>query len=451
MSSNSVDHIQEAPSASRNGLAYWPGLFLFFLILFVPTTYQALKGSLLVLVVGSIVLSSIKKREFHLAPLVILLSALMVGTGLIFILYGVVNGNPGALQVTTVYVIWPVVFTVLISGITSSTVLDDISRVLIAGTVAISLYSMSYILTTIGFLPDYLYFELDQGQGIGIYTGYVEYSLYSVSSLNFLVPFTLSAFFIWSDRRISPVSRKWVLLALTLSTILVFVSGRRALWLIVLAAPVISIAFQALFPSRTDSSIGRSKFTTLFGSAAIFIALYAYLQHVAALDISALVETLIRGFDFIDDESAYARSSQAIALLEGWGDNYLFGAGHGAAAGVTRSDTQPWAYELSYLALLYHTGLVGSLIYLSGIAWIYFMSVRIIRTGHRFSLYLIPTIVGTSCFLIANATNPYLEKFDYIWVIFLPISIINLWLIECRTAKLANEENQPGRLNSRSC
>jgi hypothetical protein len=31
--------------------------------------------------------------------------------------------------------------------------------------------------------------------------------------------------------------------------------------------------------------------------------------------------------------------------------------------------------------------------------------------------------------LIGNATNPYLEKFDYIWVIFLPVALINFWLL----------------------
>jgi hypothetical protein len=32
-------------------------------------------------------------------------------------------------------------------------------------------------------------------------------------------------------------------------------------------------------------------------------------------------------------------------------------------------------------------------------------------------------------YLIGNATNPYLEKFDYIWVIFLPVALINFWLL----------------------
>ena len=86
-------------------------------------------------------------------------------------------------------------------------------------------------------------------------------------------------------------------------------------------------------------------------------------------------------------------------------------------------------YELSYVALLFHTGIVGFAIYAAAVIWIYRMGLRIIRSGDRIGLYMVPALVGTTCFLIANATNPYLEKFDYIWVIFLPVALINYWLL----------------------
>ena len=85
-----------------------------------------------------------------------------------------------------------------------------------------------------------------------------------------------------------------------------------------------------------------------------------------------------------------------------------------------RSDVMPWAYELSYLALLYQTGLVGLGIYATGIAWIYFMGVKILRSGGMFAESMLPLLVGMTCFLVANATNPYLAKFDGLWIIFLP-------------------------------
>jgi hypothetical protein len=42
---------------------------------------------------------------------------------------------------------------------------------------------------------------------------------------------------------------------------------------------------------------------------------------------------------------------------------------------------------------------------------------------------MLPVLAGMTCFLIANATNPYLGKFDCLWVIFLPIALINYGLL----------------------
>ena len=86
--------------------------------------------------------------------------------------------------------------------------------------------------------------------------------------------------------------------------------------------------------------------------------------------------------------------------------------------------------RMSFLTLLYCTkSECLDLAFLSGIIWIYWMGIRIIRKGGKLALDMIPIMVGMTCFLIANATNEYLIKFDSIWVIFLPITLINYWLI----------------------
>ena len=95
----------------------------------------------------------------------------------------------------------------------------------------------------------------------------------------------------------------------------------------------------------------------------------------------------------------------------------------------------PWAYELTYLALLYHTGIVGFVAYSAGLFWTFLKSRQIARTGWPQAPYLVATLVGTASFVLANATNPYLEKYDSIWVLFLPIAFINVWLIETRRSK----------------
>jgi hypothetical protein len=136
------------------------------------------------------------------------------------------------------------------------------------------------------------------------------------------------------------------------------------------------------------------------------------------------------GFQFASDPVALSRAQQFDALIRGWLTSPLLGAGHGAAApDMIRSLEMPWAYELTYAALLYHTGLVGAFCYAGGILWIYLQAVRIIRSGSGLAPLTVAVLTGTTTFLIAGATNPYLERYDALWVIFLPLAIINAsWL-----------------------
>jgi hypothetical protein len=130
------------------------------------------------------------------------------------------------------------------------------------------------------------------------------------------------------------------------------------------------------------------------------------------------------------------RRDQFLALVDGWLQQPVFGSGQGAPApGFIRSVETPWSYELTYLALLYHTGIVGFVVYTAGLFWTFLKSRQIARTGWPQAPYLVATLVGTASFVLANATNPYLEKYDSIWVLFLPIAFINVWLIETHRAR----------------
>ena len=90
----------------------------------------------------------------------------------------------------------------------------------------------------------------------------------------------------------------------------------------------------------------------------------------------------------------------------------------------------PWAYELTYLALLFHTGAVGTFLYVACVGWIYWQGVQVIRHSAMYGPWMLAVLTGVSGLLIANATNPYLAKFDFMWVLFLPLAIINRHLLE---------------------
>ena len=112
-------------------------------------------------------------------------------------------------------------------------------------------------------------------------------------------------------------------------------------------------------------------------------------------------------------------------MINGWYSNPLFGYGHGTYTDIIRSE-KPWRYELSYLALLFHTGIIGLILYSVGIIWIYYYGVKIIKKGGDSAIIMIALLNGLTAMLISYATNPYFDALDILWVIFLPVAYINI-------------------------
>lgn len=413
-------------AARRVGTGAWIAYLLFFLMLFVPTSYQVVKAPLLALTVALVAVGALTTGRLRLHPAVLLWTTFLMGVGLVFMIRGLLGDAPGAIRVGTVYVVWPLVYTVLVAGAARWPVLLGLSRTMVVATLAVAAYCVSYVLHIVGLLPAFLYLPLDLGQQIGLYHGYIELNLYNLSSLLFLVPFLIAVLMTWSDRASAPASRFWLWTALVAGGAVVLMSGRRALLLVVSMAPLLALAFRQLLPRAERRSSRRVMLGTIAGGSAAALALILYLQAVYGFSLLTVWRMFLQGFDFGRDVSATARSNQLVALLTEWGNAPLLGAGHGAsAAGSVRSVDMPWAYELSYAALLFHTGLLGFVAYSSAVVWIYAEGVGVIRDGGPRASYMLAVLVGLTCFLVGNATNPYLEKYDLMWVIFLPIALIN--------------------------
>lgn len=408
------------------------GYILFFLMLFVPTTYQPIKATLLALVTGGILVAGIVNARFPLAPGIAMGALGFSAFGLVSVYAGVLAGAPGALAMANVYVTWPLVYTLLVAGAGYDGVLRSLSRVLVLSAAAISAYSIIYVLWEAGWWPDALYYAVDQGQAIGFHGTYIEFNLYSISSLLFLVPYLVGALFVYS-REAAPVSRPllWATAVVSLTTVLL--TGRRALLVLVPMAPMFALMFRAWLTPAFKRSSRRMVRRAWWAALALGVGLVVLVTAFGALAPAGFADMVASGFRFNTDPVAMTRRGQFLALLAGWMDQPLFGSGHGAPApGVIRSTETPWSYELTYVALLYHTGLVGAALYGAGVAWIFLASRRIARAGWPEAPSLIAVLVGTASFLVANATNPYLEKYDYIWVLFLPIAFINRWMVERR-------------------
>jgi O-antigen ligase len=401
------------------------GLLFLFLVITLPTSYQSIKGLLLAVLLGAVAARELTRGRLALDPAVLHRLVLFMAVGAGFVLLGVLRGTPGALALAPVYVLWPAVYCLLAAGMVNPMALHRVMRLLVVAALAIELYAASYLLYARGLLPPALYLPLDQGQAVGFYGGYVEFNLYAITSLAFLVPYVIGLLIVTPRGQQVPGGRWVVAAAAVLGVAIILLSGRRALWLVVLASPVLALIVRRDLPAAGTAVRLRTLVKT---GLAAGLAAYLALTVTGVLDFSRLRLALSDAFDFSSTEGQARGPSQAAALLSGWMDDPVFGAGLGAvASGVVRSLEQPWAYELSYLALLFQVGLVGVALYAYGALWTLGQCRRVLRDGGPLAAPLAAVLVGTGSFLLANATNPYLQKFDSLWVLFLPLAVVSTW------------------------
>jgi len=434
------DRFSQLTSVTRSVEA--AGFALLFLMLFVPGAGHLLKVCLLLLLLVVLLFRILIERSIALHPEVVCGCLLFSAIGIAYVLRGYLNGAPGALRVSTVYVIWPLTNAVLITGLARVARLWGVARLLIWTTNAICLYCGTYILWSAGWWPDALYFPVGAKQTISFHQGTMEFSVASMSSLLFLVPFVAAALLAWP--RGIPVARIWLWLGLALGIVMGLLSGRRAFQLVLGLAPILALAFRRLLPKDRTAERSSNLRRSLIGATVVVVVTVVLLQRTLGLNLAVVWATFTTGFQFAVDPVAHSRATQFDALMDGWLGAPFFGSGHGAPASVIRAADMPWAYELAYLGLLYHTGLVGLVLYAVGVSWIYVEGIRVIRKGSLLSPLMVSILTGTSTFLIANATNPYLEKFDYVWTIFLPLAVVNASLLN------RGQPNGPGRLAGHS-
>jgi hypothetical protein len=423
-----------------DGLLAMPAYVLVFLLAAFPMVpaLSLLKEGLfvvLLLTVGGIALLTGRLR---LHPAVLGWTFFLSALSFFFVMRGFFAGAVGAHQTASIYVIWPLVYGFVIAGVLNKRILMGLASVMVASTIFLAIYSQFYLLTKARLLPGERVLELLsfgwKPERFQLGEGYIFMQYPGLNSLPFLVPFALAALIVFLPHAQSrpPLKRMWLWMAALLGILAVPMTGRRALFLVTLTAPVLTLVFISFQPSQQRRLSRKALFRVTGWGVLAAVAAVGCLRLTYGFDFSSLGQRFSAGFTFragTGDKGAAYRREQFHALLDGWTESPLLGAGHGASAyGSIRSKTAPWEYELYYLALLYQTGIVGFAAYGAGVFWIYWMGVRIIRAGGDLSALSVACLVGLSSFLIANATNPYLPGLDGILMIFFPLALINFWM-----------------------
>jgi len=446
------------PPKPSGRLGEWSAYVLLFIMMCFPTMAHFLYAryflvALLVALIGIRGLTTKLRLDRRVALWTLFLAAVSLSFGL----RGLVLGAPGALMQMQVYAMWPLIYLVLMSGV-DERILQGLERTLIRSGGFIAVFVACFVLTELSLIPKIFPFERllspeEESNGtflaVAFGEGYVQLYVAGMSSLAFLVPFLFAAAASRSPRYDQRwVSRRWLLPVLFLNLPLLIFSGLRALQAVAMVAPLLTLAFGAFLPRAERQSLMKWLRRTILALAAVVIILVPLLSLLHTITFEAMADRFALAFDFSPSnrsDNAVGRVEQYFALMHGWEQAPFIGKGLGASAHESIRAGRTWGYELTYVDLLFQTGLVGFAAYAAGILWIYWTGIKIIRRGGAAGQFMLPALAGMSALLIVNSVDPYLRSFDTLWPVFLPLAFINNWLITNREKRINNLASAQGR------
>lgn len=101
------------------------------------------------------------------------------------------------------------------------------------------------------------------------------------------------------------------------------------------------------------------------------------------------------------------RSEQVFSLLGALKENFMVGTGFGASSGEVRSESAPWSYEMSILALYMKIGLVG-IFYLAMVFFMFCLTKKNNYLNQEARADLSRLAALTTTVVFCGNTNPYL-------------------------------------------
>lgn len=293
---------------------YWGRTVLLMMCVVFPTAYRGPRAAVLLAGFGIMMLTALRHGRLSVHRELLGWALACSAVGALWMLWGGFNGAPGVPRIITVYVIWPLVYTLCIAAYATERSQEWALRGLIFSQLLIALYGISFILYTAGLLPGWAYLKLDLNQSISLSGGFIEISFDSLNSLLFLVPFSISVLQTW--KLDSALSRALIVPSAVLGIIVALLSGRRALQLLTVIAPLITLAL-VLFAGRGLRMRAVSR-TLMIGTIGLLFLLVvcAILVTLLKVDVLVLWQAFAEGFSSSQDASANPRGAQFDALLD---------------------------------------------------------------------------------------------------------------------------------------
>lgn len=409
------------------------GCCLLFLMIAFPFIMYSVKSFLMVVLLF-VSLNILLKRKNTFDKFVFRWCILYVFFGVFFSFVGYFSTPEQfdhTLKATTINILWPIFYMLLMALFSQGFyVIQSINRILIFSSIFVGIYIFLGGMSYLGFIgiPHSIFINTSLTEGK--YDAVVQLSDPSITSLMYLIPYILS-YFVLKINKIDNLKIYYVIVALSLTLIAMIISGRRALILNLFLAPVLLFIVVRFSKLKRDKKVVKIARKNFIGMAILLICTSIFMISFDLMNFDALQESFLQSFDLSEnskDISSEIRGDQIDGLLKSFKDNPIFGSGLGTGSKyVIRSYDVPGAYELSYLAILFQSGIVGFIMY---IGLLLALCIKLFLLIDKEKIFIVPHLVGLISFLIANASNPYLGAFDHLWTLFLPVGIINYCLVK---------------------
>jgi len=388
---------------------------LLFSILAFPRILQPVK---IVLCLVLIISSTIESKKMLINKTLGTFFMLWMAYSAITILSGLIQGNmmAGIYAFIRVNVFNLVLYILLISSVNGMRSYELTIKTVIISTLYISIYNLLFIGT--GYLGMHIpsLEKLDATARIGFHIGYTHVVTTNLSMSILLFPFVAMLI---NDRRTNDlVNRKLHVLTVILCAAAMILSGRRILWISML------IGLLALYFYNTNSFQGKIKYFIL---AVLVVIIGTYvMDRTGLISFDGIISRFQYAFTALDEYGLQnVRNIQSRYLIKEFLNKPIFGNGAGATlSGFQRSESMPWAFELSYHTLLFQSGIVGASFYLAALILVLQKVFNVRKMNRHVGSTLLFTLISI---YFANATNPYFSSsFDFMIFIFLPLLLCKL-------------------------
>jgi len=367
-------------------LKYFLFILLGVLLFTFPRHFQIIKTIILFLlfVIGGLEI----RNKVKISNYVIIWFTFYLFFAFIWSIYGIINKNPGVIDVFRVEFVWTLVlfFFTLFVSIDKETIIKMIYGSSFISSI-IGLYMiLQPVIGNIWFL-NWIPFE-----PVRNINGLIRTSLPNIAFMSFLFPVLL---FLKSPSK--KHCKIFYHFTLILSFLFILFAGRRA---IQITASFFLIIF--LFQNIPKLNL------QLIGYVLFFLVIFYFIQKnlFHFIDFGLYYDMYIN--KLLENLTQEKRYIQMIELLKHFTKHPIFGVGFGKGIPTHIANPEkPWRYELTYFLYLYQTGIVGISLFFGLFISLFIKLRKLDSVGKALSM-------GLFGYLMASSTNSYLiSGFDY--------------------------------------